>query len=107
MRTSSSVRGILAHSEYGEITVNVYIDGVLKGAVGISPGVTIVGVWSVVEGTHTVQIDRGDWYVQLVEHWFSPDEYVNTYAPPDGAPDFAYDYEVGPLYTKNAYFSLS
>jgi len=103
----SKIKVIISHSEYSSIGVDVYIDGVLKGSIGVSPGTSIVGVWSVVAGTHTVQIDRGDWYVYVITHWFSPDEYVNGYDAPDGVADFTYAYDVGPLYTKNVLITLS
>ncbi len=103
----SKIKVIITHGEYSSIGVAVYIDGVLKGSIGVSPGTSIVGVWSVVAGTHTIQLDRGYWYVQVITHWFSPDEYVNTYVELDGIMDFTYAYDVGPLYTKNVLVTLS
>jgi hypothetical protein len=103
----SKIKVIVSHSEYSSIGVNVYIDGVLKSSTGVSPGTSILGVRSVVAGTHTVQIDCGGWYTQVITHWFSPDETVHNYVAPDGKVDITYAYEVGPLYTKNVYFALS
>jgi len=113
----SKIKVIITNSEYSSIGVNVYIDGVLKSSTGVSPGISIVGVWSVSAGTHTVQIDNGHWdvspgYWYTVTHWFSPDEtfWVPTtynYVAEDGTADITYAYEVGPLYTKNVYFTLS
>ena len=103
----SKIKVIVSHGEYGSIGVVVLIDGISKALIGVSPGESIVGVWSVDAGTHTVQLDRGYWYVQVITHWFSPDEYVNTYVAPDGTIDFTYAYEVGPLTTKNVFITLS
>lgn len=102
----SKIKVIVSHSEMGSIGVNVYIDGVLKGSVGGSPGTTILGFWSVDAGSHTVQIDAGYWYTYIITHWFAPDEYVNAYEGPDGVADFTYAYDVGPLTTKNVYIDL-
>lgn len=98
----SKIKVIVSHSEHGDIGVVVYIDGILKASVGISPGTTIVGVWSVNAGTHAIQIDRGAWYYHdgwLSNYWYSES--------PDGVTDFTYAYQVGPLYTKNVYITLS
>jgi hypothetical protein len=103
----SKIKVIVSHSEYSSIGVVVLIDGISKGLIGVSPGESIVGVWSAHAGTHLVQIDRGQWGVNVITHWFSPDEYVNYYEPPDGTLDFYYAYEVGPLTTKNVYITLS
>ena len=113
----SKIKVIITHSEYSSINVGVYIDGVLKGSIGVSPGTSIVGVWSVNAGTHTVQIDNGHWdvspgYWYTVTHWFSPDETfwvpaTYNYVAQDGTADITYAYEVGPLTTKNVYFTLS
>ena len=84
--------------------MDVYIDGVLKGSVGVSPGTTIVGVWSVDAGTHTVQIDRGYWYYDPGGWFTDPYHYSEG---PDGYADFTYAYEVGPLTTKNVYVDLA
>ena len=112
----SKIKVILNHSEHAQIDVNVYIDGVLKASLGVNPGTSIVGVWSVDAGTHTVQIDRGYWDVEegywyTITHWFSPDEIVwvpatYAYIGSDGFADFTYAYGVGPLYTKNVYIYL-
>lgn len=99
----SKIKVIVSHSEYSSIGVDIYIDGTLKGSVGINPGTTIVGIWSVTAGTHTVQIDRGDWY--FVDNWFFDDYW--DYEGPDGYADFTYAYEVGPLYTKNVRVTLT
>ena len=80
----SKIKVIITHSEYSSIGVVILIDGISKALISVSPGESIVGVWSVVAGTHTVQIDRGYWYVQVITHLFSPDEHVNTYVAPDG-----------------------
>ncbi|MCJ7464877.1 MAG: zinc ribbon domain-containing protein, partial [Thermoplasmata archaeon] len=84
----SKIKVIVSHSEYSSIGVVVLIDGISKGLIAVSPGESIVGVWSVNAGTHVVQIDRGQWGVYVITHWFSPDEYVNYYEPPDGTLDF-------------------
>jgi len=113
----SKIKVLVTHSDYISIGVMVYIDGVLKASVGANAGTSIVGVWPVVAGSHTVEIDSGHstlipgyWYV--VTHWFSPDEYFwvpdsREVVAPDGAIDFTYTYSVGPLYTKNVYITLS
>ncbi len=98
----SKIKIIVTHDQYSQVGVDVYIDGVMKGSVGVSPGTTIVGVWSVTAGTHTVQIDRGSWWWD--EGWFSSSW---EYSEPDGHADFTYAYEVGPLYTKNVYVTLT
>jgi len=100
----SKLKVIITHSAYSSIGVDVYIDGVLKGSVGVSPGTSIVGVWSVVAGTHTVQIDRGYW-VYHPAGWFSSEYYYAV--GPDGVADFTYAYDVGPLGTKNVYITLN
>jgi hypothetical protein len=99
----SKIKVIVSHSEYSQIRVDVYIDGILKASVGVNPGTTIVGVWPVSAGTHTVQIDRGNWY--FVDRLLFSDYWA--YDSPDGYIDFTYAYEVGPLYTKNVYITLS
>lgn len=99
----SKIKVTVSHQEHGEIGVDIYIDGILKGSVGIDRGTTIVGVWSVDAGTHTVQIDSGDWY--FVDNWLFADYWA--YEGPDGYADFTYAYEVGPLNTKNVYITVS
>ncbi len=82
----------------------MYIDGVLRASVGVSPGGwKIIGVWSVTAGTHTVSVDGGDWYYYS-GGWFTDPYWY--YEEPDGTPDVAYAYEVAPLNTKNAYIQL-
>jgi hypothetical protein len=103
----SKIKLIVTHNEYSSIGVRVYIDGISKGLIGVSAGTSIVGVWSVVAGTHTVALDRGHWDVLLITQWPDPDEYVNNYDGPDGTVDFTYAYDVGPLYTKNVFIDLS
>jgi hypothetical protein len=98
----SKIKVIVSHSEHSSIGVDVYIDGVLKGSIGVSPGTTTVGTWSVVAGTHTVQVDWGSWNYYV--GWFS--SYWEYYEP-DGYSDFTYAYEVGPLYTKDVRITLS
>jgi len=102
----SKIKVIVTHSEYSTIGVDVYIDGVLKASIGANPGTSILGVWSVVAGTHMVQIDAGSWHQGVITHWFSPDEYYWDYVAPDGTTDVSYAYEVGPLTTKNVYMSV-
>ena len=113
----SKIKVLVTHSDYSRIGVGIYIDGVLKASVGVDPGTSIVGVWSVVAGTHTVQVDAGHWHVDpgywyTITHWLSPDETVwvpatYTYIAADGFADITYAYGVGPLYTKNVYITLS
>jgi hypothetical protein len=55
----SKINVIITHSECSSIGGDVYIDGVLKGSIRVSPRTSIVGVGSVDAGTHTIQIDRG------------------------------------------------
>ena len=100
----SKVKVLVAHDEHSTVTANVYIDGVLKATVGVSPGGwKIVGVWSVTAGSHTVALDTGAWYYDP-GGWFTAPYWY--YVGPDGSMDFVYTYEVGPLYTKNAYIQL-
>lgn len=100
----SKIKVIVEHSEYSTIGVEVYIDGILKASVGVDPGTSIVGVWAVAPGTHTVQIDAGDWYYDP-GGWFTDPYYY--YVDSDGYADLTYAYEVGPLSTKNVWITLS
>jgi hypothetical protein len=102
----SKIKLIVEQNQHGQIGVDVYINGVLKASVGIGLGTTIVGVWSVVAGSHMVQVDGGEWHQGVITHLFSPDEYYWYYEGPDGTADISYTYEVGPLSTKNVYYNL-
>jgi hypothetical protein len=97
---------IIQQNQHSTIGVDVYIDGVLKASVGVGTGTMIVGVWSVVAGSHMVQVDGGDWHQGVITHQFSPDEYYWHYEGPDGTADISYAYEVGPLATENVYYDL-
>jgi hypothetical protein len=100
----SKIKVLVAHDEHSTIGVNIYIDGVLKASVGVSPGGwKIIGVWATTAGSHTVAIDSGAWHYYPGGWLTDPYWY---YEEPDGELDFVYTYEVGPLYTKNAYVQL-
>lgn len=76
---------VIIHNQdqYESIKVALFIDGNLKALTSVAAGgVETVGVWSVDAGNHTVSVDWG-------------------YSQVDGHLDWAYDYAVGPLYTKN------
>lgn len=102
----SKVKVLVANGYHDQVGVRVYIDDDLKADVGLSPGgYQIIGVWPVRSGIHEVSIDHGFWWL---DEGYSSLDYDDTwnYSGPDGTNDFAYDYQVGPLYTKNAFISI-
>ena len=99
----SKITVLLAYNGHGQIGVSVYIDGILKASIGLNPGAgyQIAGVWPVDSGSHVVSVDHGYWENRGSTYW--PDW---VYTGPDGVMDFTYDWQVGPLYTKNAFIQL-
>lgn len=98
---------VLVNSQYTHaVGVNVYIDGVLKVAMDINVGQTILGPWPVDPGSHVVSLDHGTWDI-----YRSGDGtiyyYTGSYEGPDGTMDFAYTYGVGPLFTKNVFIDVN
>ena len=85
------------------VGVNVYIDGELKVTMNLLNTTTVVGEWSVKAGNHVIALDNGTWDVYM--YYGGAVGYFN-YEPPDGIMDYAYDYSVGPLHTKNVYFNI-
>lgn len=98
---------VIVSSAYESLSVgvNIYIDGKLKGAIDIVGATTIIGVWPVRTGSHVVALDHGIW-----DAWRTSDGrlhyYTDSYEPPDGKMDYAYEYSVGPLYTKNVFIDI-
>jgi len=101
----SKIKVIVNNAYTHPIGINVYIDGKLKVAMDLNGGTTTIGVWPVKTGTHTVALDHGTWNI----YRYSSGEvyyYSGSYKAPDGIMDYAYDYSVGPLFTKNVIIDI-
>ena len=100
----SKIKVIVSNAYTNAIGINVYIDGELKVAMDLGAGTTIIGVWPVKTGSHVVALDHGTWHVYRSGSYTY--YYPNSYVSPDGTMDYAYDYSVGPFYTKNVFIDI-
>jgi hypothetical protein len=100
----SKIRVLVANGYYGQIGIRVYVDGDLKADMDLGPGweeYQVVGMWSVSQGSHSVSIERGYWYLDT-----SGQTDVFRYVDMDGKIDFVNTCHVGPLSIKNVWFDL-
>ena len=99
----SKIRVLVVNGYYDKIGLRVYVDGDLKADIDLDPGgdYQVVGVWSVSQGSHSVSIERGYWYLDT-----SGQTDVFRYVDMDGRTDFVNTCHVGPLSTKNVWFDL-
>ena len=92
---------VIVSSEYDGVFIRakVYIDNELKVGWDVGGGMTIVGVWPVTAGSHTIALDHGTWQVSCSGTTLIFSNYIG----PDGIMDFTHSYSVRPLTTKNVY----
>ena len=87
----SKIKVIVTNTEDDQVNIAVYVDGVRKDSGMLDAYATrIIGVYSVVQGSHTVGLDGN---------------YNYPYNLDDNI-DLVHTFMVGPLYTKNAYIDI-
>lgn len=87
------------------IEVNISTDGDMKAFVEVGFGSPFIGTWSVNASHHLVTVDHGTWGVweNATGIHYNP----GSYRGPDGHIDYAFEYNVGPLYNKEIYIYIT